>query len=77
MSHLLEVLKGWQTLQQYREGREAFYPTEGALRWIIRQHRADLVAAGALAMPGQKLLIEPAKFDAAVLAIAQRRAEAA
>lgn len=77
MTNPLDSLKGWQTLQQYREGREAFYPNDDALRWVIRQNRAALVDAGALAMPGQKLLIEPTKFDAAVLRIAQERAKAA
>lgn len=69
-----DSLKGWQPLEQYErdEAREAFYGKHG-LRWIIRNHKEELVKAGALVMPGRALLVQPEKFDEAALQIAQRR----
>lgn len=58
-----------QTPEQYREARCALYESAESLRWVIRRHKAGLVAAGALVAPVGRWLIDPEKFDAYVLGL--------
>jgi hypothetical protein len=45
-----EVLPGFDPLHQMWEGAQPPFPSENSARWAIRQHRAALIDAGALAL---------------------------
>ena len=66
---------------EYREQRQHLFPSKSSLDWFIRQHKSELVTAGALLMVVGQWHVHAEKFDAAVLDIgaklAQRRLEAA
>lgn len=52
------------------------YRTPDSLKWFLRQHRDELVEAGALLAPAGRLLVHPQRFEAAVQQIGQRLAAA-
>lgn len=69
-----DTLRSLVTPDTYRGERDTVFPTSPSLQWFMRANRAELVAAGALLMPVGRWMINPAKFDAAVETIGQRRA---
>jgi hypothetical protein len=62
------------TLDEYRARNERVFPSNASLSWFIRSHREGLVAAQAILVLNRRLLIEPMRFDAAVLAIGYQTA---
>jgi hypothetical protein len=62
------------TPAEYRAAREVVFPTAESLRWFMRQHRADLVARGAIVAPTGRKLVSPGAFDSVVLEVGARRA---
>ena len=52
------------------------FPTPESWSWFVRQHRAELVAAGALCYVAGRILVVPEAFDSAVIKIGQRLAAA-
>lgn len=68
-------LAGVRKLVEYRQPRAHIFPSDYALHWFARKHRAELIQAGALVMlAGQWLAVED-KFDAFVLEIGRREAQ--
>ena len=64
-----------QTPTEYRaDGRDSVFRSPEALRWMIRKHRGEYVAADALVYPTNRPLIVPEKFDQVTLAIGERNA---
>lgn len=61
-------------LKDYRAERSQLFPSDESLRWTIRQHRDELVSAGALVCPTGRWLVQPAAFDKVMVAIGTRRA---
>lgn len=68
-------------LSEYRQQRQRFFPSEGSLQWFLRQHRAELIEAGALLLHAGKYFANPETFDAFVMKAgseaAKRQLEAA
>lgn len=62
------------TLGQYAEARSHVFGSPESLRWFVRKHQDELVAAGALLRLTDRWMIEPEVFDAAVLEIGARAA---
>lgn len=62
------------TLGQYAEARSHVFGSSESLRWFMRKHQDDLVAAGALLRLTDRWMIQPEVFDAAVLEIGARAA---
>lgn len=58
----------------YRAGRAYLYPSADSFRWFVRQHREELVQAGALIRPNGRWLVRPGLFDRVVLEVGARRA---
>lgn len=53
---------------EYREPRQRLFPSVGSLQWYMRQHRTELVEAGALLMIAGRWTLHADAFDAYVLA---------
>jgi hypothetical protein len=51
-----QVLPGFAPLQSLWEGEAPLFPSENAVRWLIRQQRQALIDAGALAHLGRTLV---------------------
>jgi len=62
-----EMLSAVLTVQQYQAQRAHVYPSEGSIQWYVRQHRAELVKAGALLLIAGRHFIQSEKFDAYVI----------
>lgn len=61
----------------YQAARARIFPSEASLRWHLRVHRADLAAEGAVVRLAGRLLIDPDRFDEAILKIAKLKASPA
>lgn len=61
------ILFSLLTPAQYREGRERVFQSDGSLQWYVRQHRAQLIDAGALLLHAGRWMVHPDQFDAYVL----------
>lgn len=72
------VLPGYQPVACLWSGNSPAFPSEQSARWAIRQHRAELAAASALALSRGRLLVQPELFvrviERASIEAAQRRA---
>ncbi|MDY0328912.1 MAG: hypothetical protein RBR52_00265 [Thiomonas sp.] len=55
-----------------RDDVRAAFPTEQSLRWFVRNHRSELVQAGALIALTNRLKFHPANFQRAAVDIGQR-----
>lgn len=59
-------------LSEYRPFRELqphlgnVFPSVGALEWDLRQHRAELIRAGALLEIGRRYLVHPGLYEKAL-----------
>lgn len=58
----------------YAAARPSVFPSRHSYRWFERQHKAELVAGGALVMPTGRKLVNPEAFDRVVLDVGARRA---
>lgn len=63
-----------QLPEDYRASRLHLYPSADSFRWFVRQHRGELVKAGALSRPTGRWLVRPGLFDRVVLEVGARRA---
>lgn len=62
--------------QGYQANRPDWFRTPEAFQWFKRQHQAELIEAGALAVISGRVFVVPDVFDAAVIAIGKRLAAA-
>lgn len=53
--------------RDYVSAAQNVFPSESSLKWFIRRHKQELVAAGALLIINRRSLIDPPRFDAAVI----------
>lgn len=60
------------TPSEYQAARARIFPSEASLRWHLRVNRSELVAGGALLRVAGRLLVDPERLDALVMAIATR-----
>jgi len=67
MSTQYPKLSSLLSLEGYREQREHIFPSPGSLQWFIREHREELVRAGALLMIARRRQIMPEPFDIYVI----------
>jgi hypothetical protein len=70
-----ESLSTLQTPEEYRASRATAFPSEQSLQWFMRQHRAELVDAGAVSYPTGRALIVPHPFDSVVRRVGDERAK--
>jgi hypothetical protein len=63
-------------LPDYQEQRPHLFPSPSSLAWYVRQHRAELVKAGALVWHAGHWLVVTDHFDACVMDAGKRAAEA-
>jgi len=63
-----------QEPEDFRATRQHIFPSQGSFQWFLRQHRSELVEAGALGCPTGRWLVQPEAFDQAVMQIGKRRA---
>lgn len=65
-------------LMDLEEWRQKFaahvYRTPDSIKWFLRQHRDELIEAGALVAPNGRFLVQPQRFETAVHQIGQRLA---
>jgi hypothetical protein len=52
-----------QSLQEYQRERSGVFPSLDSARWAVRQHRSQLVEAGALVKLADRLFLDPALAD--------------
>ncbi len=67
-------LADWIPLEQLPKEFPEKVPHLNAALWLVRIHRAELVAAQALCRIGRKVFIHPARFEAALIAVGVRAA---
>jgi hypothetical protein len=63
-------------LSKYQERRPTLFPSVHSLQWFVRQHRAELVAMGALLIVGGRSTVNESAFDSVVVEVGQRTAAA-
>ena len=56
------------------DGRTTVFPSPTSWQWFVRTHRHRLLAGGALLKVGNRLLVDPPKFDAVVVDVGQEQA---
>lgn len=61
----------------YQVARSNLFPSEASLRWQLRAHRARLEASGAVLRIAGRLLVDPVRFDQALIDIARGGARSA
>lgn len=57
--------------------RSDLHPSEPSARHYVREHRRELIEAGALLLHGKQWIVRPRVYEQAVFAIATRRARRA
>lgn len=72
---LSELLSQVVLLQKYRSERQQFFPSAGSLDWFVRQHKAELIEAGALLLMRGAWHVDAQRFDKAVRSIGEREAK--
>jgi hypothetical protein len=65
---LFRRIRYWK---EFREGVTHLFPTDGALRWFIRQNEETLVASGVLLKLPRGNYIDPEPFRAAAMRLMQ------
>lgn len=61
------LAQGLATKDEYRAGREKFFPSATSLDWALRRCAAQLKAAGAIVDLGHRRFIRPERADAVFL----------
>lgn len=56
-------------------GRQHLFPSPTSISWFIRLNRDRLVKAGAILKVGNRMVVDPDKFDAVVLLVGRELAE--
>jgi hypothetical protein len=69
------TLKDWLTVEQLLERYGEHYKSPASLRWTLRVRRPELIKHQAISQVGARLLIHPARFEAAVIEGGIRTAE--
>lgn len=62
-------------LEEYQEARKHIFPSKGSLEWYLRQHRDELIAAGALLKIAGQWHAQLGRFDTTVLELGTRAAQ--
>ena len=62
---------------RYAQERRHLFPSDESIRWFLRQHKPELVEAGALLMVAGRWMADPSRFDAKVIEIGRRLAQRA
>ena len=62
-------------LPEYREPRSHIFPSDNSLNWFVRQHKGELVEAGAMLLLNGQWHANDERFDATVLEIGKRAAQ--
>jgi hypothetical protein len=60
------ILAGFYPLEQYQASRVAIFPTIHTLRWIIAEHREELLEADALRQHRGRLMLHAERADRVV-----------
>jgi hypothetical protein len=61
--------------EEYRQQRVPhILRTSESFRWFTRNHFNELVDAGALVKPSRRFMVQPDRFDDAIVSIGQRMA---
>lgn len=68
------ALDGVRPLPKYGEQRRHIFPSDNSLNWFVRQHRPDLVKAGAILLLNGQWHADAERFDEAVLEAGKRAA---
>ncbi|MEP7301711.1 MAG: hypothetical protein ABI699_09295 [Caldimonas sp.] len=63
--------------EEYRASRAHLFPSPQSLTWFVRQHKASLVAAGALTVIGGRHRLHPDKTDAVLVEAGKQAAQKA
>jgi hypothetical protein len=63
------------SLQVYQQSRANLFGSIESIRWYARQHRDDLIKAGALLTVAGRVKVDPAQFDSCVLAFGKQAAQ--
>jgi hypothetical protein len=61
------------TKQKLQEMLSAIFPSENALDWELRQHRAAYVEGGAMYQVARRLLFYPPNFERVALDIGRKK----
>ena len=57
----------------YVASRKQIFPSASAFEWFVRQHREQLVSAGALSRPHGRILVHEERCDQVVVEVGQAR----
>jgi hypothetical protein len=63
------------SVDEYIAIRKAVFPSRESWRWFERQHRAELIASGAMTAPTGRKLLNPALADRLVAEVGRRGLE--
>lgn len=69
------ALAGLLSLQEHQHLNQRFFPSLESERWYLRQHRQELVDAGAVLYIGGRLWIDAKKFEAHMVAAGHEAAK--
>lgn len=69
------TLNDVRPLPEYRGSRAHIFPSDHSLNWFVRQHRPELVKAGAILLLNGQWHAHDERMDAAVLEVGKRAAE--
>lgn len=69
----MSALQNWQSLSDYQASRCDKFPSLESLNWQLREHRADLIRAGALAKLCGRLYVNGESADRVFIEAGQRR----
>lgn len=72
-----EALAPLLSFEEYRGSRAHCFPSAGSLAWYARMHKSELIDAGALLKHRGAWHVHAARFDAAVMRLAERASKRA
>lgn len=72
-----ETIAALMSPDQYRESRSHLFPSRLSFDWYIRQHRVELLEAGALFIIAGKTRVDGPRCDAVVMDVGRAAAMAA
>ena len=68
---VFDSLMPWE---EYQRANERIFPTPESFRWLLRQHRAELIERGGLCYLAGRIFVVTTVFEAMVIEIGQRLA---